>query len=370
MFFVCSLCISQLRAVLYTSVNSPFLNLFPRASRKGMPIKAPLRKPMRRPNFKPVTNTRPLARFKFGYRSPNSVNTSQAAFSVFNACTEIYTNTMALPIALYLAPGGHHLASLHAGGYKYRTPRLWVYQTDQTNNESFSSPIRVNVGLTEPASHVITDEARILVFAADSDRITSYEYSVVSEGYRQTTKPVHTFNCSFQSKEYSEPLALLPNGRMPRTGRGGSVWAIDTALTQGDTGRDPIGEEMSVEDVWRYDYEEVECSEGSLVSTRVTFEDGSVSPGAFAKHPSTPTTIIYRSAAGSGDNTCSCISIDIENNGKNAATYLGHSGILHAVNTSVGDPNTFLTGCSDGIARLRRSPHSTCAHTRLRPPRR
>ncbi|CAG7853189.1 SubName: Full=Uncharacterized protein {ECO:0000313/EMBL:CCA76996.1} [Serendipita indica DSM 11827] len=111
---------------------------------------------------------------------------------------------------------------------------------------------------------------------------------------------------------------------------------------------------MSVEDVWRYDYEEVECSEGSLVSTRVTFEDGSVSPGAFAKHPSTPTTIIYRSAAGSGDNTCSCISIDIENNGKNAATYLGHSGILHAVNTSVGDPNTFLTGCSDGIARLRR----------------
>jgi WD40 repeat protein len=48
----------------------------------------------------------------------------------------------------------------------------------------------------------------------------------------------------------------------------------------------------------------------------------------------------------------SCISVDLEHGGKTVERFLGHGGEIYALSASTGDPHAFVTGASDGYARL------------------
>lgn len=213
--------------------------------------------------------------------------------------------------------------------------------------------------LTSDPQDIIVDDPRGLVIVGDWERIKSYR-CIDAEGNpdKSKKKGVHTMNC----KDYSGPLAILANGRLARAGKKSVVvWDLDNLPTHGESGTDIIGNKINKEDfnTWRDDLEDIEPSTGSEPTSTIKLEmDEYISKknqeksdiGVWQAHPTQANVMLCGSNVGS--HNFDCHAFDLEAGGKPVVRYLGHGGSVDGFSTSVGDPNVFLTWCSDGYARL------------------
>ena len=68
-------------------------------------------------------------------------------------------------------------------------------------------------------------------------------------------------------------------------------------------------------------------------------------------HPSAHGTILAASDSEENDQYY-CRALDLENDGKCTARFLGNGGTINQLSTSKGDPNLFVTAADDALARL------------------
>ncbi|EKM58421.1 uncharacterized protein PHACADRAFT_140342 [Phanerochaete carnosa HHB-10118-sp] len=230
-----------------------------------------------------------------------------------------------------------------ATGWKNRDPVVyyWPGGTEDLDIKSLNPP------LAHLIQDIVLDDARQLLFVADFDRIKSYSFAPATR-----KRAVHTL----KADTHTGPLTVLPNGRILRAGVGSAlVWNVDELETHyPGEGKEytKIGEGTykGFENSWREEDCKKEKSIGSTAHTTLTFAESGYTPG------------IWRLHAPSGNMLCAedtrevdrfeCVSLDLEHGGKVAARYLGHAAQVEQISTSAEEPNTFLTACEDGHARL------------------
>ncbi|KAJ7728138.1 hypothetical protein DFH07DRAFT_851265 [Mycena maculata] len=270
--------------------------------------------------------------------------------SVYGARCEITSDSIEQPLSI--TNNGSCLAISSAGGYKNREPVLTYYLLDEIppHRKQFSlTTHHAHVGLTEIAHASATDEAKKLIFVADTSRVKSYAWgSRRSDEVYDTAIPTHTLDTS----GHRGPLHVLAPGRLIRAGKGSvGVWNLDALDTHGPDGSAQIGLEFDTSDSWRDEEDVIEPSSGSDSTGTISLADPQIAPGRWHAHPSLPATMLCGSDTDKSKEY-SCIAVDLENGGKTVARYLGHGGETRAFSTSVADPNVFLTAASDGHARL------------------
>ncbi|CCL98796.1 uncharacterized protein FIBRA_00801 [Fibroporia radiculosa] len=301
-------------------------------------------------SIQPHASTTRLSRFRSGI----SISTTEAtplANIIYQARCEIYDEGTCLPNDMALSPNSLCLAISAAGGWKNRDPVVH-YLLDQAEGESMLPAKSFKPGLSEVAYTMALDEDRKLIFVADSQRVKSFQWESVgrTELDDSKLKGMSTLN----SVGCRGPVAVLPNGRLVRAGKGRAlVWEIDKLETHGADGNKRIGDgTLDAEGSWRDndDGDEIELSMGSKPHTTVEFADQSLSPGTWHLHK--PSGHMLCGENGLRDNSYSCVLLDLEHGGKTVTRYLGHGGDVECFSTSDGDPNTFVTAGSDGYARL------------------
>ncbi|PSS03512.1 hypothetical protein PHLCEN_2v3980 [Hermanssonia centrifuga] len=279
-----------------------------------------------------------LSRFRGGVQIP-SAETHPLANVVYQARCEITDHETCRPIRLSLSSGGSCLALAASGGYKNRDPSAHYWLLNNDDHELFS----VEPELADVAYHIAVDESHKLMFMADNDRIKSYSW----ENGKGT--PVHTLN----SNNHQGPLALLPNGRILRAGKGSALsWTIDPLETHGQNyKRIGKGKYKGFEDTGRdVERDDMEFSTGSKPDSTISFADASFKPSVWHRHE--PTGYMLSGEEPRVRDSYSCIALDLEHGGKMVTRYLGHGGKVENITTSEGDGNVFLTSGSDGFARL------------------
>ncbi|KAI0750113.1 hypothetical protein C8Q80DRAFT_1269875 [Daedaleopsis nitida] len=176
------------------------------------------------------------------------------------------------------------------------------------------------------------DNSHKLAVVADSDRIKTLFWGRAGDINLGDWTPARGQNVhTFKSGSYNGPLAVLPGGRIPRAGKGGvAIWDVKTLATH--QGGKLVGEgKLNIDDPWRDDCEET--------VERSTLHD-----------PSGHVLAADNAQRNSG--RYGCYALDLESNGKKVMRFLGHGGEVDAFSISTGDANVFVTGCSDGYARL------------------
>ncbi len=161
---------------------------------------------------------------------------------------------------------------------------------------------------------------------------------------------VHTLN----SGRYSGHIAVLPNGRIARAGKGGfALWDVEELATHRGGKRVGRGK-FSTEGSWHdNDMDEIEQSVGSAPTTTVNFAAGdeTFTPATWHLHESSGRMLVGED--GRQSHAYGCYMIDLGEGGKKVTRYLGHGGnAIEGFSTSAGDPNVFATACADGYARL------------------
>ena len=252
-----------------------------------------------------------------------------------------------------ISSNGTCLALTGSGGWKNRDPVLRFYTLPVGNDgddDVFSTEKSITPSLSGLASALALDEDRKLIFVADRFRIKSYSWEAREKVKRGSA--VHTL----RSANFEGPVTTLPNGRLIRFGKGSAaIWNLDEMDTH--TGKEIIGETFIVTDSWREE-SEIEKSAGNLPTTTITFADPELSIGALHLHKPSNLFLCGNEEIrwDSGDEeeggSYSCFQLDIENGGKIVKRFLGHGGTVTNISTSAGDPNTFLTSCTDGCVRL------------------
>jgi hypothetical protein len=247
------------------------------------------------------------------------------------------------------------LAVSTAGGWKNRSPGLSYFLLGVDEGD-FVKGRHVKVALSDIAYDSATDENRKLIFVADNNRIKSYAWgSMDSEKFYRKALPTHTLS----SGSWSGPLALLPNGHLIRAGKGSvAFWDLSSVRSHGPSGIDHIGKEVSTEDTWRDDPEDIETSSGSKRTGIIKFAEQELSPQIWHPHSSMPSAMLCGLGSLASENhSCSCVVVDLEHGGKTASRYIGHGGWICDFSTAgpgdgEGDRNVFVTACTDGYARL------------------
>jgi len=295
-------------------------------------------------SVKPHPLTTRLSRFRNDV-TMSATSDQPHANIIYQARCEITSQSINAPIGLTISANGTVLVAHGMGGYKNRVPALWYYSLEDT--DAFPDKRRVKVGLSDIAYWTTTDEERKLMFAADRDRIKSYAWGP-SENNKRGGMPIHTMDTG----SCTGPLAVLSSGRLVRAGKGSvAVWNLDTLPTHGIKGKTPIGEGIDIENTWRDDPESIEVSDGSPASATITLKDSDLSAAVWHPHPSIASNMII--ASDPRESSCySCVSVDLEHDGKTVVKYLGHGGGVNGISTSPGDTNMFVSACDDGFARL------------------
>ncbi|KAI0749754.1 WD40-repeat-containing domain protein [Daedaleopsis nitida] len=258
--------------------------------------------------LRPHPLTTRLSRFRGGF-APSATVASPSAHIVYQARAQLTIDSLAS------APFDIILAMSVGGGLKGRNPLLHYYILgDQPSN--LLEGTSIDPGLLKVAHYVVTDESRKLVFLADDDCIKSFSFAPDDTGkVPKRLKSVHTLACQ---PGFEGSLAVLPNGRIARAGKGkAAIWSLDSPASH----------------------------------TTASFEDDlNYFPAAWHFHDPSGHMICAEGAEESGG--YACMSIDFEHGGKRVARYLGHGGEVERITTSPADPNVFITAGSDGYARL------------------
>ncbi|KDQ19036.1 hypothetical protein BOTBODRAFT_482057 [Botryobasidium botryosum FD-172 SS1] len=294
---------------------------------------------------RPSSYTSLLARF----REPR-LTISESASSTLRTVAEARCEISAVdtPSPASMAITTSALAFLGRIGTSSRNQSLEVYGLERGVGELVSLG-RLNPGLDGTARAITANDARELVFVADGSRIKSFRWNGHQKD--QELLPVHTMD----SGQSSSPLALLDGGaRLLRVSdQKLLVWDVDNAPTHGKSGKKIVGKKMKpvrVDTMWeqwqdRADSTELSCGSkpSQLLSLSVDFSNG---VRAWAQHPSQSSSMICGL-----DGQCRCIQFDVET-GQVTNYWFGHGAHVSSVQTSVGNPWTFVTTSLDGVTRL------------------
>ncbi|KAI0368806.1 hypothetical protein BV20DRAFT_998200 [Pilatotrama ljubarskyi] len=323
--------------------------LYPGAPRPKLPAFA--KTPSWKTSPRPHPYTTRLSRFREGVPSPASDATPLAQL-IYQARAELTAHAINNPCAMDLSSGGSILAMAGAGGYKERDPVLRYILLDGPDRDSLGGAT-IDPGLSNVARYLATDEERKLVFLADEDRIKSFSWAPGADRKVPKRLPnVHTMN---SLRDFDGPLALLPNGRVARTGNGqAALWTLDALETHQDRPAGAlIGEgKLNTDNSWRTAGDpRIEMSSGTKPHAVVPFADmPEYAPTTLHWHA--PSGRLLCGERGSSSRTYECVAIDLEHGGKRVARYLGHAQDVDHIRTSEGDPNVFVTAGSDGYARV------------------
>jgi WD40 repeat protein len=287
-----------------------------------------------------------LARFRPDIAALTPTSTSPMAMSVYDARCEVWSMPISSPIRLSLSQSNACLGMNAMGGWKNRSPVLYYYLLDGSEQTTdFPWEHSLQPGLKGVAYHMAFDEGRRLIFVGDEGRVKSYAWAkTTGENYEDEPHPTHTLN----SDRFSGPITVLPNGTIVRAGKGyAAVWDASSLETHGEDGQTVIGKEISIEETMRDDPEEIEQSSGSTATSYIEFVDHpDLKLSMWQPLVQTPSTMLCATTS------YGCVMLDLEREGKMTARYLGHGGDVNDIAVSAADPQTFLTACNDGFARL------------------
>ncbi|KAL7278958.1 hypothetical protein ACG7TL_006790 [Trametes sanguinea] len=321
----------------------------------------------------PWTESRPrhtkstrLSRFRDGVR-PSVTDATPRAQMIYDARCEVAADSFPSPIQAAISADSSVLTIIGQGGWKNREPVLGMYLLDALpldnegcggGNDDNRERIRsyggfrcmvLDPGLEEVASQLALDTTRKLSLVADSERIKSFSWGG-DIAFRGWTPPrganVHTMQCG----GYNGPIAVLPDGRVVRAGKGGAaLWSLD-ALETHERGR--VGRRLRLDGLCTRDNDnnEIERSTGSAPTTTLAFAEKDFRPAIWYRHAPTGHLLCAEDARETSH--YGCFAIDLEQNGKKVTRFLGHGGNVHCFSTSDGDTHTFATASSDGFARL------------------
>ncbi|EPQ52734.1 hypothetical protein GLOTRDRAFT_140371 [Gloeophyllum trabeum ATCC 11539] len=292
----------------------------------------------------------PLARFT-SHTALTPTSSTPLANIIYQARCEVTSDSVPSPIGLSLSAGNTCLALNMAGGYKNRDPVLNLYLLN--DNTDFPDAHTVYPKLSEVAREVFADEERKLVWLADSRRVKSFSWVPGEQQRRSRSKggvPMHTL----ASGGFDGPLAVLANGTVVRAGKGSAaMWKVDELDTHLEN--ELIGEgTLDIEDSWRDDPDEIELSSGNERHSTIEFtgvKDKNLKPSVWTQVAPGSSTVLSATGEPHETSDYSVFELDLAE-GKVGKRYLGHGGIVMDFSVSAGDPNVFLTACTDGYARL------------------
>lgn len=298
-------------------------------------------------NSQPHAQTTPLSRFRTGIFSSVSGNMPVAA-AVYQARCEISDEFICLPINMDISSNGSCMAITSAGGWKDRDPVVQYFLLNEFGPDGLIAGMNrtFDPHLSEVARHILLDESNKLIFVADNSRVKSFSWE---NSDRREPAAVHTLD----SDLHEGPLALLPQNRIVRAGKGQVIlWNINDLETHGPSNK-LIGEgEFDAGNTWREnDDGDIELSTGSLPHQTIKFAEKDFTPCSWHLHKPT-NRLIASHTRNEGVWNYGCIAIDLEDGGKTAARFLGHGGQVEGFSASQEDGNLFATACSDGFARL------------------
>ncbi|KAL1739752.1 hypothetical protein HDZ31DRAFT_22604, partial [Schizophyllum fasciatum] len=296
---------------------------------------------------KPHANTNALARFRHGAAPelPESATTAQAV--LYGCCSIFHDEGIPAPTDAVTAPNSDILLMAGVTGWKQRDPHLRYYLMDDISSTNLM-PERTTIksGLLGFVEEMAIDPTRKLIYAADDQRIKSFAY----DGSKY--KPTHTLKTT-----RGGPLAVVDNGaRLFRAGKGGiDVWDVDALPTHGEDGKQHIGEgSINTEDTWRDEFgvAKVETSTGTPCTTSIDFADTQMTVERWHLPSWWSTGGQLKALSHLKDTYSSVLAMDLRDNGKIAARYLGHTGEITDISSSEGDPNAFITAGDEGVVRL------------------
>ncbi|KAF7323595.1 WD40 repeat-containing protein [Mycena kentingensis (nom. inval.)] len=288
---------------------------------------------------------------------PSEQSTPLAPLTAFTeARCEIHSDDMHLPMAM--AATDEIVAVIGAGGWKQRSPTMLIQRlspiADADEDERFGT-VCPDIGLTGIARQLRLDGGRQLAWVADTHRIKSYKWRYDKSGEDGSYLPVHTLD----SNGYENAMLLREGGaRLFRFGlRGMAMWDVDALPTHGSKGRKIIGKKMTDTDSWRDEDDEIELSEGSAPTTTAAGGKHLSFIEVVENHPGVAGQILTVSRP-MLKNATNLGAVDLETQ-QLAMRFLGHSADINRIATTsglrtggAGDPNAFVTACSDGGVRL------------------
>ncbi len=248
-----------------------------------------------RKTLRPHPLSTPCSRFLDDIPEWTATDQNQRAISVAQARCEITSREIRLPSDMRLSSTGNILAFSAMGGWKNRVPYLHYQLLNEESINSCSIKVDLMSGLRE----MLIDDERRLLFASDWDRVRSYrckDPNVSRDEPSGRSLRVHTLN----SRGYAGPLAMLPNGRLAKAGKGQvAIWDLDSLQTHGESGKDVVGDKLSESesmDTWRDDPESIERSRGSEATTVIDLPsiDGKNQKQCFRDRKMAPTSISGR----------------------------------------------------------------------------
>ncbi|PIL35384.1 hypothetical protein GSI_02110 [Ganoderma sinense ZZ0214-1] len=301
---------------------------------------------------------------------PSVTNATPFARTIYDARCEVTSDTIACPVTAAIASDSSVLAIAGQGGWKHRDPVLSLYLLDEgstnpaaggddDNADSYQKPLwrfmGMEPGLSEVAYQIALDTPHKLALVADSQRIKTFYWGRANEVQFKGWAPSRGINVhTLDSGRYSGPVAVLPDGRIARAGKGGfALWSVEELATHRGgkrVGRGKFSTEGSLRD---NDMDEIERSVGSSPTTTVKFAKGDEAFAPATWHLHEPSGRMIVGENGRESHTYGCYMIDLGEGGKKVTRFLGHGGnAIEEFSTSAGDPNVFATACADGYARL------------------
>lgn len=214
----------------------------------------------------------------------------------------------------------------------------------------------MRIGLDGVAHYGAVDDERGLLFLGDSKRIKAYSWWDSKRNHSRERFPhAHTMN----SKGFEDPMALLPNGRLVRAGKGKiAIWTLDrlpdhrresgrlfrrlSGLFRSEREDDGDGDETE------------ECGSPGVKPHSILQlkSDPDFEVGSWHNHPSAAGKMLVAGDVYEGYARYDCRAMDLEQGGKSVMRFLGHGGAINAFSTSGGDLNVFVTAAEDGYARV------------------
>ena len=315
-----------------------------------------------------------LSRFSNGLNT-SATDTTPLAKVILQARCEVSSDDFPCPVNAAIAKDSSALAVVGQGGYKNRDPVLSLYILDETEDNDRGQggnsgrdtllgrhyrSVILEPGLSEVAYQVAMDTPHKLAFIADSYRVKSFYWGLQGEASIKGWTPTRGTNVhTLDSRSHDGPLVMLSDGRLVRAGSGSfALWDLDKLATH-EGGR-RVGRGKFDVDSWRDDSEEIENSTGSKPTSTIKLagEGGTFAPATLALHEPSGFMLAGENARKT-PGRYGCYALDLANDGKKVARYLGHGGFVEAFSISSGDANVFATGCSDGYARLYDVRHPT-----------
>ncbi|KAI1797004.1 hypothetical protein LXA43DRAFT_1079300 [Ganoderma leucocontextum] len=301
---------------------------------------------------------------------PSATDMTPFARTIYQARCEVTSDTIACPVTAAIASDSSALAIAGQGGWKHRDPVLSIYLLDEgsadqgggddedgadTYQKQLWRFMSVEPGLSEVAYQIAMDTPHKLALIADSHRIKTFYWGRANEVKFKGWGPSRGNNVhTLASGRYSGPIAVLPNRRIARAGKGGfALWNVEELATH--RGGKRVGKgKLNTEGSWRdNDMDEIEGSVGSAPTTTVKFAAGDETFAPATWHLHEPRGRMLVGENGRESHAYGCYMIDLEEGGKKMTRYLGHGGnAIEAFSTSPGDPNVFATAGADGYARL------------------